>query len=993
MSIKYNKKQLKVINDENHETLVSAGAGSGKTGTLVGKTTHLLKKGVDLDNFLILTFTNKAAFDMKEKIRKALLKDESLKDNALKVDSANIETFDSFALNFVKQHASFLNKESNLEILDDTILNFTKIEIMERIITKLILNDSDETKIFLNAFSSKTSFNLLVDSLIKTYTALKKEYELLNLDYKIILYEYLNLDFDKYLHNLDDDFYNQNEELLLKLNTFFINLKEGKPLLSDKLPNRKSPKLLTKEEDKLFKLYTEIYNSCQTDDINFFKEYLKTFSKIILDVLREFDLELDKFKESSNKYEFDDIADFLIKILKNNKDILNRLKNKYHYIFIDEYQDTSKIQSDFLDLLIKNNHQVKALYVGDIKQSIYKFRDAKPDYFINKEKNANVITLNKNYRSSPKILKFVNQIFTNIFTDIKKHDFIYKNNHEMESGNTSYENDFFSGVYLEKLFYDKSYNSKNKREEEAFTIGLKIKELLNQKIIKDYKEVTILVRNAKYIHIFKDVFDYLKIPLQIQRERSVNKDYFLKLLSSALMLAKSMLKDIDLNDKDFRFNYLSVGRSELFNLSDYELFKTLTSNDLKLYNQEILQKAKELSHYLKDYPNLVIVDKLIEIFDVNNKIITTNHYDLKKIELDYLYSLATALNDLDLNGIDFVNYLYDFTFLNEHNSSVKVLHESDENSVRITNFHQSKGLEYDVLFVAGLYNNLFRAQNIGKIEFNKDLGLTFKTKFYEELDLDNLKGLYNFYRYNIEKIIKEENLKEELRLLYVAFTRAKRALFINVFEEDFKENQNFIQILNNAGLENYVNHIKIYEKSNLKDYDEIKNKVLKYPKIIDEIKENKTEYKYEFKEVKKASKDLMDIIDDSLKKSLIKGTMSHEKFEFVDFSKLNESNDKDLINFHQTKFGNKYIKDANEFIKEFEFYDDELGINGIIDLLVFYDDEIHIIDYKQSNIDDPAYEDQLKGYLHYLTKIYKNIKIKAYLYSINKVFSKEVFIS
>ena len=120
-----------------------------------------------------------------------------------------------------------------------------------------------------------------------------------------------------------------------------------------------------------------------------------------------------------------------------------------------------------------------------------------------------------------------------------------------------------------------------------------------------------------------------------------------------------------------------------------------------------MELVEKLSVYIDDYPNIIIIDKLLEIFDVKNKIIHSLDYKLKVIEIDYLYDIASALNDLNINNLEFIEYIYNLAYDNQNTSKIKVLHEAEENSVRITNFHQSKGLEYEVLFVGGLYNPLF----------------------------------------------------------------------------------------------------------------------------------------------------------------------------------------------------------------------------------------------------------------------------------------------
>src|SRR5690554_4041786 len=168
-----NESQAEVVLDESQELIVPAGAGSGKTKTLVTKIVHLLKQGHLLDSFLVLTFTKKAANEMKARIKKEL-KDEGLNDLVNKIDSSDIATFDAFAYNFVKQNASYIGLDSNLELLDTSIFKIKQTEIMNCIIINIMkLNDSnDKFYQFISNYTLDTQSDRLVDNLISIYDKL-----------------------------------------------------------------------------------------------------------------------------------------------------------------------------------------------------------------------------------------------------------------------------------------------------------------------------------------------------------------------------------------------------------------------------------------------------------------------------------------------------------------------------------------------------------------------------------------------------------------------------------------------------------------------------------------------------------------------------------------------------------------------------------------------------------------------------------------------------
>src|SRR5690554_2251700 len=146
-------------------------------------------------------------------------------------------------------------------------------------------------------------------------------------------------------------------------------------------------------------------------------------------------------------------------------------------------------------MLVQNNEDIRVLYVGDIKQSIYKFRNARPDTFLNKQKTVDVISLDTNYRSSSKVIDFVNKTFKNILNDEEKYDINYKDGHIMDSGNQSYNDDLSADVFLIEMYKSDDSRVKNDAVEEAFVIGNKINELLKDKKIEKYGDVAILARN------------------------------------------------------------------------------------------------------------------------------------------------------------------------------------------------------------------------------------------------------------------------------------------------------------------------------------------------------------------------------------------------------------------------------------------------------------------------------------------------------------------
>lgn len=993
-----NNKQLEVVLNNSKELIVPAGAGSGKTKTLVTKVIHLLKQNEKLDSFLVLTFTNKAAKEMKDRIKKEL-KENNLEELVNKVDSSNIQTFDSFAYNFVKQNAIYINLDSNIELLDDSIFRFTKKQIFNELIAEYMISDDINKQKFIYDFIGVKQDNILIDSLINTYDKIKNTYNGFDINLKDL---YINNKIDikiieDKLYSISKEFVDENND---NLNYYFdqlnhinnyeeieksskvIRLQKKKIGLSDNQSDE-IEKVLSKIKDlikfnpsnKILKEYNEITNN-----------YLEQLNNL----LHEFDKRLLQIKKETNKYEFIDIANFLNKILKENNQILERLKRNIKYIFVDEFQDTSKVQSDFLELLIKDNKNLHVLYVGDIKQSIYKFRNAKPETFVHKQKTVDQIKLCSNYRSHRYIIDFVNNVFSKLLNDEIKYDINYlKDQHEMDSKNTKIT-DENSGVYY--IEYAKTAVN-NSKYLEPFIVGTKIKELINNKQIKKYSDIAILARNKTNFKNYIDVFNYLNIPLQVQIDQDISKTYLLKLISNILILSLYLEDNTKEKYELKRFCLLSILRSELYNKTDEEIFDYLIKDNQKslIIPNDIYLKLKEINKLIYTSTNYQIIDKTVELFEIYKKIIYTNDFNLKELQIEYLYNISKTLQDLNINSKNFVEYINDFAY-NDEEIKTKVLQEKEENSVKLTNIHQSKGLEYNTVFVIEL-GNKFKQGRKTPISYN-DYTKIILNPYYESYNnKEELKALNEVINLKSKYINEKENLKEELRLLYVAFTRAEKSLYL-VSTPPKDVLNSYISYLDSINFLKYIDEDKISKKplfSFKEDFlSYIKEPIYTYPKEIDLLKDINFDIKKELINDKKSSITINNIIDEKTKENLKQGTKLHEIFEFSNLEEeIKETDNIYIKNIKKTKFNNKYLFQSINIYKEFEFnYIDEKDNNiiGIIDLLVEYIDEIHIIDYKTKNIDIDKYKNQLLSYYNYIKKI-TNKKIKIYLYSImdNKI--------
>ena len=315
---KWTKEQEEAINQSGQNIIVSAGAGSGKTAVLSERVITKLKKGISLDNLLILTFTNAAAAEMKERIRKKII-EKDLKDELAKVDTADITTFDAYALGLVKKYSHYLNISSDLSIVDSSIMSLEKKHIINNIFDEYYQNKNpkflklisdftlkDDNKIIKNLLKLNESLDNLYnkDEYLKTY--IKNYFNETQINNYI--QDYLNLlntkqkSIKNTIHSLS---YYTDGTYIEKLETTLTNLinaktyEEIKLSIPDRLPNlpRGSEEETKSIKQELSALIKEIKELTKYKDIDFIKETInqtKDYTEIIIDIILKLDNKLTK---------------------------------------------------------------------------------------------------------------------------------------------------------------------------------------------------------------------------------------------------------------------------------------------------------------------------------------------------------------------------------------------------------------------------------------------------------------------------------------------------------------------------------------------------------------------------------------------------------------------------------------------------------------------------------------------------------------------------
>ena len=562
-------------------------------------------------------------------------------------------------------------------------------------------------------------------------------------------------------------------------------------------------------------------------EINEMYGSLSSLSELIIKTDKNY---REKKKEKSIA-DFNDLEHFALKILRNKKETgefvpseaADYYRKKYSYIFIDEYQDSNSLQEAIIEQIRRENN---LFMVGDVKQSIYRFRLADPSIFnykytaytrdsskLSDETINRTIDLNKNFRSRDEILKAVNFVFKNIMSkELGEVEY-----DEKAALNTGTKFCFNTPVELNIIQKDvslKGYEKNGDEEDgedfkeaksqieleiesmktaelEALFAAKKIKELIKEEITIpgnsgtrkiEYKDIVILLRSvSNWAGIFEERFNKEDIPFYYDGGKGYYEALEVKIVVNLLRLIDNIRQDIPL---------LSLMRSPIGNFTTEELLKIRLGNPKEKYfidaagkfiqgekdgdHSELLSKLKDFIEkiyswsYKSRYMNLneLIWDILME----------TNYYNfagalpngkMRQANLRMLADLAYKFEKTSMRGLfKFLRYIEKVTKGADDRGQAKTLGEND-NVVRLMSIHKSKGLEFPVVILCGL-NKQFNLQDTrNKILMHKDYGMAPKyVNVDERIEKETLA------RTAIRLKIKKENISEEMRVLYVAMTRA-----------------------------------------------------------------------------------------------------------------------------------------------------------------------------------------------------------------------------
>lgn len=523
-------------------------------------------------------------------------------------------------------------------------------------------------------------------------------------------------------------------------------------------------------------------------------------------VLYFYDVYLER-KRSENAFEYSDIAHFAIKILEENPDVAMAYRNKYSEIMIDEYQDTSHVQEAMLRLLSKNGDGSDNLFmVGDIKQSIYGFRLADPRLFLKKytayadETNPNqLIRLKENFRSRGEVLSFTNEVFKHLM-DEEVGEMIYGKEEELVQGNlVDYPEQLEENFYPELLLYEEDTSedeSEQMSDGEIKVVAQQIKELIESDENLEYKDIALLVRSKSQNNKIEDILKAYDIPVVLDEGRvDFLKSLEVTLILDVLRAIDNPLYDIPLvatlRSPMFNFTEDELTRISLNAGSDTRFWQKLQLNDSELINKALKTKIASFLEKFTEWRKLV---NEVPIHELLWKIYTETYYmdyvgalpngEMRQANLHALSVRAESYESSGYKGLFRFIKMID-KFMEQNNDLASVNIKLPQNAVRVMTFHKSKGLEFDVVFLMNLQTKFNQKDLRDSVILTRENGLGMKYT----ADLKNESAVETDFPYALVKmetlpylvnkdLKRNAMLSEEMRVLYVAFTRAKKKLYM-----------------------------------------------------------------------------------------------------------------------------------------------------------------------------------------------------------------------
>lgn len=1019
---------------------------------------------------------------------------EHLQKQLLLLSGADITTIDSFCKDVLISYAHLVNLDSNIKVIDPSENEVLAKEVMQELFEELYENNDDSFLRLVDWYAKKNTDEGLLQLLLNVNNFVNSHpFPNIWLNEKAEFFNTKTKDDDFYLENyildiakdvdMDLEFFELSIKNNLKKIEDYPELEKYVNMYNDLLDAlsvvKENLKKFLKDNTKFEELkistneflrlsfgsfriskcdeeVKEIYNKVkkELDSIKSeISESLKTLNLDIENIKRESDLIYpyvrsisdvvikfkEKFWERKQKFNYVDFADIehlaleiLVDIdeggnIKPSKTALE-YQEKYAEVFIDEYQDSNLVQEILLSAVAKENNR---FMVGDVKQSIYRFRQADPSIFMEKYENYNrieddidsfnnKIMLYANFRSRKEILEGTNLVFSKI---MKKEtgELDYTIDERLNPMASFKESDENVGGAVEILLVDEKSDDEDEDEIiltdeysedfeemksfklECIKIANTIYNMMNNKenLFKvydknlddyrkvDYKDIVILMRSpSSNTKILEEVFLEYNIPIYAESTGGYFDTFEVDTIINLLKIIDNPMQDISL---------ISVMYSPIYNFTPIELSEIrLVDRELKFYELlikiledediEIRVSLKEkISKFISDLKlfiqkkSLVSADELIwflyKYTGYYNYVGLLDMGEQRKTNLMLLFEKAKNYEKNSYKGLfNFVNYIQKIS-LKSDVSEAKLISE-DANVVRIMSIHKSKGLEFPIVFLANTNKKFnFRADDSNLVLHQK---LGFGAVVY---DMDKKTSFNSIMKKKIEKFKKNEQIAEEMRLLYVAMTRAKEKLIITGRVKDYEnlreEISSGIDEIGNISnykilkINNYldwilssIDNLTVYGKSlnclgreeNFLGNEDLKfqlnvntkkEEFIEYQRIKEEVKTNKIISDNNSLEIKKEMRTVKEFLEDRFNKEYVYKNVLNKPSSITvsEIKKMIQEEDEEK---HQKYYKENFALKTPSFIHQGE---EKVGFNSAEKGTIFHL-AMQLLDFSKFDTED-----------------------------------------
>ena len=887
----FTESQKKVIRLRNKNILVSAAAGSGKTAVLVERILGLItdqENPVDIDRLLIVTFTNAAATEMRERIGGAIdkkLQQEPEDDNLLKqatlLHHAHITTIDSFCLFLVKNHFHEIGLDPGFRVADPGEIQLLKQDSLKEIIEEMLEDDktAEEFRLMMDAIAYSGKEKSLEEAVLKLHTFAEsfpwpeqwlkersRDYLLEEEIEETAWGKELTAHLEERLEQISQtlamakeicadeagpymylDMLLEDEEWLAALKR--AGWKEGFEIMESisfkALSRKKDESVDPRLRDTVKGMRDQVKNDLKKLKEDLFlaplwviKRQMKEIAAVetvLVEAVLKFGQRFREKKRERNLLDFSDMEHLALEILiekaepgeqKDGWKIVPtktavEYQNHFKEIMIDEYQDSNLVQELLLQSIA--GKEANRFMVGDLKQSIYKFRLARPEIFLEKyhsysfheqDKNQRV-DLHQNFRSRQEVLSSVNDVFYQIMgKELGKIDYTNKEALYPGADYPSGKDDYKTQLLLVEE------GEEDKKETEALMVARKIGRMVGSFLVTDkktgqqrplkYSDIVILLRtNTGWDEVFYRVLTEQSIPAVVASKTGYFSTVEVQTMLGFLRTLDNPLQDIWLYGT-LRSSFGGFSEEEIVSLkaerggSLYENLKIAAGELLReekereekentgKENEEksnLCRKAMEFLQRLNDYRDQVCV---LPIHKLLRKYLQDTGYlyycmalpggEQRAANIKMLLEKAECYEKTSYFGLfHFIRYMEQLQKYEIDSPEAGIIDEGSE-AVRIMSIHKSKGLEFPVCFLCGLSKQINQRDAVEGLLCDMDLGIGMDYR-----DTQRRIRKKDLRKNVISEKIRKENLGEELRILYVAMTRAKEKLIMTGNVNDYEK--------------------------------------------------------------------------------------------------------------------------------------------------------------------------------------------------------------